>query len=172
MDAGLRLTDAQLFCLTPDDIEDLTLFDRMTNMEWEDRDNDPCYADFMRMMDQRPRQLSAAAEARLRAQGKETPAQYEARRQQVTEAKNRKRYEVAETREKREEDKELPPIKVVPREFRLEVARVRGEMSMTQKVLAQKVGVSVKIIQDFEAGKPNALLSKPIESKVRRLLHL
>lgn len=120
----------------------------------------------------RPRVLTQAQIDKIHAQGKETPAEYTARRQRENSSKMNKREVIAEKKEERQENAELPPVKVVPREFRIQVQQARQAANLKQVELAQKVGVKATVIQDFENGKPGAVLSKVVENKIKRVLKM
>jgi len=120
----------------------------------------------------RPRVLTQSQIDKIHAQGKETPDEYTARRRRENSMKMNKREVIAEKKEERQENAELPPVKVVPREFRIQVQQARQAAGMKQAELAQKVGVKATIIQDFEAGKPGGVVSKIIETKIKRVLKM
>lgn len=60
--------------------------------------------------------------------------------------------------------------KTVNKEISLTIQRKRCEMKMTQKELAQKVGVRVDIIQDYENGK--AIFNNNIYNKIKKVLQM
>jgi len=120
----------------------------------------------------RPKILTQTQIDKIHSQGKETPDDYQARHRRESTVKAQKRETVAEQKTEREANAELPPVKVAPREFRIQVQQARQAAGMKQVDLAQKAGVKVTLIQDFEAGKPGGVLPKPVEGKIKRILKL
>lgn len=114
----------------------------------------------------RPRIVTALTKQRCAQLGKENPEQYLERKLAQEMQKAQSRVE----KEQKKLDEEIPKVPTVPLAFRLAVAQARNEKGWKQKDLAQKAGITLKTLQDFESGK--ATLPKAIESKIKRLLHL
>lgn len=86
---------------------------------------------------------------RLRAQGKETPQEYKARRARVAQLKQDRAVEKEE--KKAHDELPVPPKPTV--EFRLALQQARQSAKMTQETLASTCRVKKKVVADWEAGR-------------------
>jgi DNA-binding transcriptional regulator YiaG len=97
--------------------------------------------------------LSEARKAELRAQGKETPDEYKARRARVAREKVERAKRVEEDKEVKKAREELPVVAKPTLEFRLALQQARQVAKMTQETLASKCGVKKSVVADWEAGR-------------------
>jgi len=104
----------------------------------------------------RARSLSSYSEAerieiyrKCALAGKEDPWSYTARKNQDRHT----RAVVSKTKEERQEEAELPPVKKVSMEFKISLQQARMAAGLKQSDLAAKVKVTAKVVSDWEAGK-------------------
>lgn len=97
--------------------------------------------------------LSEARKAELRAQGKETPDEYKARKARVAREKVERAVRAEAQKEDKKAREELPVVAKPTLEFRLALQQARQHAKMTQEALAGKCGVKKGVVADWEAGR-------------------
>jgi DNA-binding transcriptional regulator YiaG len=128
-----------------DMLTDMRLEEEREMFEYDDRDMFDC--------EDRRLPLTEARKAELRAQGKETPDEYKARKARVAREKVERAVRAEAQKEDKKAREELPVVAKPTLEFRLVLQQARQNAKMTQEALAGKCGVKKGVVADWEAGR-------------------
>lgn len=101
-------------------------------------------------------------------QGKEDPWAYRARKNAQEQLRKARAQNQEQSKETREANAELPPVKKATLEFKLTLQQARMAKGMKQKDLATKVKVTVNVIAEWESGK--SLPTGPQRAMLNRVL--